>query len=110
MGRSVSDYVRSTKAIQKVTNVGAGESSCMHGSIMAHCLENHHITGHLVFVLVSPECVIMCPMIGNPTRCEISTVIPFIHAKNMSAGEIHRELSMVYAQNVMSKGTVRQWR
>jgi hypothetical protein len=80
----------------------------MHGSIMTHCLENHHITGHLVFVLVSTECVIMCPIIGNPTRCEIHTVNPILHAKNISAGEIHRELHTVYAQNVMSKGTVRQ--
>jgi hypothetical protein len=27
----------------------------------------------------------------------------------MSAAEIHHELCTVYGQNVMSKGTVRQW-
>jgi hypothetical protein len=27
----------------------------------------------------------------------------------MSAAEIHRELCVVYHQNVMSEGTVRQW-
>jgi hypothetical protein len=27
---------------------------------------NHHITDYLVFVLVSTERVVMCPMIDNP--------------------------------------------
>jgi hypothetical protein len=52
---------------------------------MTHCLVNHHITGHLVFVVVSTESVIMCPVIDNPTSFEI-------RAKNMSAAEIHRDL------------------
>jgi hypothetical protein len=30
----------------------------------------------------------------------------FLHAKNMNAVEIHRELGMVYGQNVMSEVTV----
>jgi hypothetical protein len=52
----------------------------------------------------------MCPVIDNSTCCEIRAVIPFLHAKNMSAEKIHRELcAMVYGQNVMSEGTVRQW-
>jgi hypothetical protein len=50
----------------------------------------------------------MCPVIDNPTSCEIHTVICFFHAKNMSAVEIHHELCMVYGQNVMSEGTVTQ--
>jgi hypothetical protein len=29
--------------------------------------------------------------------------------KNMSGVEIHDELCMVYGQNVMNEGTVRQW-
>jgi hypothetical protein len=51
----------------------------------------------------------MCPVIDNPGSCEILAVIHFIHAKNMSAGEIHHELCSVYGQNVMSVGTVRRW-
>jgi hypothetical protein len=51
----------------------------------------------------------MCPAIGNLASCEICTVITFLHAKNMSAVEIHHELCAVYDQNVMSEGTVRQW-
>jgi transposase len=51
----------------------------------------------------------MCPVIDNPTSCEICSVIRFLHAKNMSAVEIYRELCAVYGQNVMSEGTVRQW-
>jgi hypothetical protein len=49
----------------------------------------------------------MCPAIHNPASCEIRDVIRFIHAKIMSAAEIHRELcAAVYGQNVMSEGTV----
>jgi transposase len=36
-------------------------------------------------------------------------IIRFLHAKNMSAAEIHHELcAAVYGQNVMSEGSVRQ--
>jgi transposase len=51
----------------------------------------------------------MCLAIDNPTSCEIRAVILFLHAVNMNAVEIHRELCAVYGQNVMSEGTVRQW-
>jgi hypothetical protein len=51
----------------------------------------------------------MCPVIDNPTSCEICAVICFLHAKSMSIAEIHCELCVVYGQNVMSEGTVRQW-
>jgi hypothetical protein len=50
------------------------------------------MTGHLVFVLVSAELVMMWPAIDNPASCEIRAVIRFLRAKNMSAAEIHREL------------------
>jgi hypothetical protein len=53
----------------------------------------------------------MYPAINNRASCEIRAVIRFLHFKNMSAAQIHRELSSaVYSQNVMSEGTVRQWR
>jgi hypothetical protein len=34
----------------------------------------------------------LCPAIDNPDGCEICDIIRFLHAKNMSAAEIHREL------------------
>jgi hypothetical protein len=51
-----------------------------------------------------------CPSIDNPASCEIRAVIRFLHAKNMNAAVIHCELRAVYDHNVMSEGTVRQWR
>jgi hypothetical protein len=51
----------------------------------------------------------MCPVIDNPTSCEIRAVIRFLQAKNMTAAELHHELCMVvYSQNAMSEGAVRQ--
>jgi hypothetical protein len=76
---------------------------------MTHCLVNHRITGHLVFVLVSTEWVMMCPAIDKPASCEIRALVRFLHATNMSAAEIRRELYAVYCQNIVSDGTVRQW-
>jgi hypothetical protein len=52
---------------------------------------------------------VTCPAIDNPT-CEIRAVIRFLHAKQMSAAEIHHEICAVYCQNIMSKLSVRQWR
>jgi hypothetical protein len=52
----------------------------------------------------------ICPAIENPSSCKIHAVARFLHGKNMSAAEIHRELYVVVrGQNVMSEGTVRQW-
>jgi hypothetical protein len=76
---------------------------------MTQCLVNHHTTGHLVFVLVSTELVMMCPANDNPASCEIRVATRFLSAKNISVMEIHCELRAVYDQNVMSEGTVRQW-
>jgi hypothetical protein len=60
---------------------------------MSHCLVNHHITGHLVFV---PVCLyrvsMMCPVVDNPASCEVHTVLCFHHTESMSAAGIHREL------------------
>jgi hypothetical protein len=50
----------------------------------------------------------MCPVIDNPASCEIRAVIRFLHAKNISAAEMHSELCVVYGQNVMSEGSVSQ--
>jgi hypothetical protein len=51
----------------------------------------------------------MRPAIDNPAGCEIRPVIRFLHANNMSAADIHRELCAVYGENVMCEGTMRQW-
>jgi hypothetical protein len=45
---------------------------------MTHSLVNHHITDHLVFVLVSAERVMMCPATDNPASCKMCTVICFL--------------------------------
>jgi hypothetical protein len=76
---------------------------------MIQCLVNHHITGHLIFILVLTECGIICRSIDNPASCKICNVVCFLRTENMSALEIHCELHVVYCQNVMSEGTVRQW-
>jgi hypothetical protein len=61
----------------------------------------------------------MCPVVDNPLTCEICAVTCFLHAKNMSAVEIQRELCTVYGQNVPSEvrsgveqpfSTVLSWR
>jgi hypothetical protein len=52
----------------------------------------------------------MCPTIDNPASCEIRVLIHFLHYKNRSAAEIHRELCAIYGQNVTSEGTVKQRR
>jgi hypothetical protein len=76
---------------------------------MTHYLLNYHINGHLVFVLVPTDLLMICPTIYNHVSCEIRVFIRFLHAESMSAVEIHRELcAAVYGQNVMSEGTVRQ--
>jgi hypothetical protein len=73
---------------------------------MTHCPVNHHIIGHLVFVLVSTDWVMVCPAVDNPANWEIRAVIRSVHAKDMNAAEC----TVSYAgQNVMSEGTVRQW-
>jgi hypothetical protein len=46
------------------------------------------------------------PKIDNPVSCKIRNVNCFLHARNMSVAEIHRELCAVYDQNIMNEGTV----
>jgi hypothetical protein len=68
-------------AIQKVNSVyfrhlmyEQGRAHTCKVAHMTHCLLNHHITGHLVFVLFSTECIMMCPVIENAASCEIRAV------------------------------------
>jgi predicted transcriptional regulator len=40
----------------------------------------------------------------------VNYVICFLHAKNTSVVEIHRELCVVYSQSVMNEEKIRKWR
>jgi hypothetical protein len=48
----------------------------------------------------------MCAAINNPISCEVRAVIWFLHAKQISAADIHHELCVVYGPNIMSAGSV----
>ncbi|GFV00446.1 histone-lysine N-methyltransferase SETMAR [Trichonephila clavipes] len=51
----------------------------------------------------------MFKTIDQTADCEIRSVIRFLTAKNVSAAEIHRQISDVYGPNVMSSSKVRKW-
>lgn len=51
----------------------------------------------------------MPPPIENPVDCEVRGVIRFLSAKGVKAAEIHREISVVYGENIMSDGMVQKW-
>ncbi|GFV44171.1 HTH_48 domain-containing protein [Trichonephila clavipes] len=51
----------------------------------------------------------MFETIDQPADCEIRSVIRFLTAKNVSAAEIHRQISDVYGPNAMSSSKVRKW-
>jgi hypothetical protein len=51
----------------------------------------------------------MYPAIDNLDSCEIRAVTSFFFMLNHDVTEIHLEICVVYRQNVMSEGTVRQW-
>ncbi|GFV89672.1 histone-lysine N-methyltransferase SETMAR [Trichonephila clavipes] len=51
----------------------------------------------------------MFETIDQPADCEIGSVIWFLTAKNVSAAEIHRQISDVYGPNAMSSSKVRKW-
>jgi hypothetical protein len=51
----------------------------------------------------------MCPVIDNPASCKIHAIVHFLFTKNINAAEIRLKFFVVYVQNVLSEGTVRQW-
>ncbi|GFX95014.1 histone-lysine N-methyltransferase SETMAR [Trichonephila clavipes] len=51
----------------------------------------------------------MFKTIDQPADCEIWSVIRFLTAKNVSAAEIHRQISDVYGPNAMSSSKVHKW-
>jgi hypothetical protein len=50
----------------------------------------------------------MVMSVQNPAKCEVRTVIRFIHAKGETAAEIHRQLVSVY-EDVMNRQNVAKW-
>ncbi|KAG8271628.1 NF-X1-type zinc finger protein nfxl1 [Homalodisca vitripennis] len=51
----------------------------------------------------------MFKTIERPADCEIRSVIWFLTARNVSAADIHRQISEVYGPNAMSCIKVRKW-
>jgi hypothetical protein len=47
------------------------------------------------------------PAIDNHASWKIRVVICFLHAKNRSSSEIHRQQCAVYGQSVMSEGALK---
>ncbi|GBN95742.1 hypothetical protein AVEN_257010-1 [Araneus ventricosus] len=56
-----------------------------------------------LFVCKMPQSV------ENSADCEIHFVICFLNAKDLKATEIHRQISEVYEENIMSEGMMRKW-
>ena len=50
----------------------------------------------------------MFKAINHPADCEIRSVIRFLTAKNVSAAEIHRQISDVFDTNAVSSSKVRK--
>jgi hypothetical protein len=56
------------------------------------------------------QCVFkMAVSIQNPAKCEVRTVIGFLHAKEETAAEIHHRRDSVHGKNVMKKENVAKW-
>lgn len=51
----------------------------------------------------------MFKIIADPAECEVRSVIRFLNARNMKPAEIHRQLTEVYGEKVISDGMVRKW-
>ncbi|GBL78991.1 hypothetical protein AVEN_48952-1 [Araneus ventricosus] len=45
----------------------------------------------------------------NPADCKIHSAIRLLNAKGVKAVEIHRQISEVYEESIMSEGKVRKW-
>jgi transposase len=51
----------------------------------------------------------MDTIIAAPASCKVCAVICFLHTEGQNMAEIHRRLSCVYGDNVMSDSCVREW-
>jgi hypothetical protein len=50
----------------------------------------------------------MRPAVDEPASREVCAVVCLVHYNNISDGEMHSELCVVYGHNVMGEGTARQ--
>ncbi|GFX63899.1 uncharacterized protein TNCV_4346141 [Trichonephila clavipes] len=50
----------------------------------------------------------MAAPIQNPAKCEVLSVIRFLHAKGQRPADIHKEIVFVY-ENIMSRQNVTKW-
>ncbi|GFT43290.1 uncharacterized protein TNCV_2521311 [Trichonephila clavipes] len=50
----------------------------------------------------------MAALIQNPTKCEVCSVICFLHAKGQRPADIHKEIVSVYG-NIMNRQNVTKW-
>ncbi|GBM69874.1 hypothetical protein AVEN_154511-1 [Araneus ventricosus] len=46
--------------------------------------------------------------IENPADCEIRSFIDFLKAKDVKSAEIHRQISVVCQENIMSEGMMKE--
>ncbi|GFV23498.1 HTH_48 domain-containing protein [Trichonephila clavipes] len=51
----------------------------------------------------------MFKVIESPAKCEIWSVIRFLTARNMSAADIHPQITEVYGTEAMSDCKIRKW-
>ncbi|GFV50504.1 HTH_48 domain-containing protein [Trichonephila clavipes] len=51
----------------------------------------------------------MFKLIESPAKCEVRSVIYFLTARNMSAADIHRQITEVYGTETMSDSKGRKW-
>ncbi|GBM74706.1 hypothetical protein AVEN_274842-1 [Araneus ventricosus] len=51
----------------------------------------------------------MFKIIESPAPCEVRSVIRFLSARNLSAADIHRQISEVYGATAMCEDKVRKW-
>ncbi|GFV51446.1 uncharacterized protein TNCV_843861 [Trichonephila clavipes] len=50
----------------------------------------------------------MAAPIQNPAKCEVRSVIPFLHGKGQRPADIHKEIVSVYG-NIMNRQNVTKW-
>jgi len=60
----------------------------------------HYITSDRVYICLRD--FKMPPLIENSTDCEVRAVIRFFSTKGFKAANIHRQISDVYGENIMS--------
>jgi hypothetical protein len=76
---------------------------------MTHCLANHQVAGHLMFLFVSTRRDITCSTIHNPPAVKFSLLAFYTLQIRVLLKSIVNYASAVHGQNISSDGTVRHW-